>query len=283
MSRCVEFYTKWEKDPNWCEKCPSAVRQINSYMELVDEMERRGISRERTIVQLSETAARPIFSIQDENIKEKVISSVQKSLEFKKDTSNGKFKSRLQNLDVKHIISSVKKEEVKPSKMPEGFYDVILADPPWQYDIPPVMNRDVENQYSTMNVDDIKSLTIPIAKDAIIFLWVPPSQLQYGLDVLSGWGFKYKTHFVWDKEIIGIGYWVRNQHELLLIGIKGDIKAPLPENRFSSVIRDRRTKHSQKPDTVYDMIERMYPNGKFLELFARKKFNERWAVWGNEV
>ena len=31
------------------------------------------------------------------------------------------------------------------------------------------------------------------------------------------------------------------------------------------------------------MIEKMYPKRNYLELFARKKYNKNWAVFGNEI
>jgi len=80
-----------------------------------------------------------------------------------------------------------------------------------------------------------------------------------------------------------MGYYFRGQHELLLIGTKGNISPPQPENRRSSVISVPRTKHSKKPECVYRMIEKMYPHGVYLELFARSKYSENWDVWGNEV
>ena len=80
-----------------------------------------------------------------------------------------------------------------------------------------------------------------------------------------------------------MGYWFRNQHELLLVGIKGKFHSPDPEKRVSSVFREARTQHSKKPDYFYQLIEKMFPDGKYLELFARQKYNERWEVWGNQV
>ena len=41
-------------------------------------------------------------------------------------------------------------------------------------------------------------------------------------DVIKNWGFTYKSGLVWDKEAIGLGYWVRGQHEHLLIATKGN-------------------------------------------------------------
>jgi N6-adenosine-specific RNA methylase IME4 len=50
--------------------------------------------------------------------------------------------------------------------------------------------------------------------------------LAQALDVMATWGFRYQSNFVWDKEVIGTGYWNRNRHEHLLIGTRGSIPAP---------------------------------------------------------
>ncbi|WP_353928760.1 MT-A70 family methyltransferase [Desulfofundulus kuznetsovii] len=166
--------------------------------------------------------------------------------------------------------------------LPEGKYDVILADPPWQYEFVETENRAIENHYPTMTLEEIKALEIPAADDAVLLLWATAPKLEEALEVMRAWGFTYRTCAVWDKEIIGMGYWFRGQHELLLLGTKGNFPAPLPNNRFSSVIRERRGAHSAKPAVVYEMIEHMFPNRRYLELFARNT-RPGWGVWGNEV
>ncbi len=135
-----------------------------------------------------------------------------------------------------------------------------------------------------MELDKICALSkeIPFADDCILFLWGTAPKLKESLTVIESWGFEYKTHAIWDKQIIGVVYYFRGQHELLLIGRKGDPGVPIPENRPSSIFSVKRTEHSKKPDIVYDFIEKMYPDGKYLELFARQKHNGRWTIWGNE-
>ncbi len=87
---------------------------------------------------------------------------------------------------------------------------------------------------------------------------------------------------VWVKDKIGTGYYVRGKHELLLINTKGKIPPPIEENRFPSVLNAPRKEHSAKPDEVYEYIEIMYPNRKYLELFARNQ-RENWTSWGLEI
>lgn len=166
--------------------------------------------------------------------------------------------------------------------MPEGKFDIIYADPPWRY-TEAVENRQIENHYPTMDIKEICDLKVPAADNSILFLWGTASKLLDALKVIEAWGFEYKTGATWDKKRTGMGYYFRGQHEHLLVGRKGNPGIPASGDRLPSVIESIRTEHSSKPDIVYEMIEKMYPGRKYLELFARKKFNDRWAVWGNEI
>ena len=184
--------------------------------------------------------------------------------------------------NLKNIVREAAHQEKRAQPLPTGQYDVIIADPPWKYNFSETTSRDIENQYPTMSLEDIKQLNIPSADNAALFLWATAPKLQEAFEVMQAWGFEYRTCAVWDKEVIGMGYWFRGQHELLLVGVKGQFSPPEQANRFSSVIRARRQGHSQKPERVYELLETMFPNGKRLEVFARNK-REGWEVWGNEV
>ena len=100
--------------------------------------------------------------------------------------------------------------------------------------------------------------------------------------MVKAWGFTYRTNMVWDKEQIGMGYYARQQHELLLIATRGDLPVPEPSNRPASVLRSSRTQHSRKPDEYYTIIEAMYPEYRRIELFSRNR-RDGWAAWGNQA
>jgi len=189
------------------------------------------------------------------------------------------------NWSVRELRDAIRdKEKGESPPLPEDKYNVIYADPPWQYEHPISNSRKIEKQYPTMKLENIKELEIPSAKDAILFLWSPASIICHALEVMEAWGFLFRTTAIWDKEIIGPGYWFRTQHEILLVGIKGNFHPPEPKNRVSSVYREKRSEHSKKPDYYYDLIEKMYPGFKYLELFARpEKKRKNWTYWGNEV
>jgi N6-adenosine-specific RNA methylase IME4 len=165
-----------------------------------------------------------------------------------------------------------------------GKYPIIYADPPWRYDFSRSTSREIENQYPTMELNDICNLeVVKIANDdCVLFLWATNPKLQEALLVIDSWGFEYKTNMVWVKDKIGMGYYARSQHELLLIATRGSVPVPAAEFRPSSVIYSDRDQHSKKPDGVYDLIEKMYPEYAKVELFARNK-RDGWESWGNQL
>lgn len=185
---------------------------------------------------------------------------------------------------VKIALIKIRREE-KPRHtpvLPEGLFNVILADPAWKYDFYVSENRSPENHYRTMELEDICKLEIPSARDSILFLWATTAKLDWAMKVIEAWGFTFKTSMVWIKDKIGMGHYVRNQHEFVLIATKGFPGIPLPSTRPSSVFHSPRTQHSKKPSDIYNLIEQMYPNRDYLELFARDS-RENWTPWGNEL
>ena len=169
-------------------------------------------------------------------------------------------------------------------ELPKKKYQVIYADPPWKYEFPPMgmTKKSIEYHYPTMTTEEIKDLNIPSDDNAVLFLWATSPKLSETFEVIKEWGFTYKTCMIWDKKSIGMGYWCRNQHELLLIATKGHISPPIPELRVSSVYQERKTKHSKKPNFFRYYIDKCFPNYKKIELFARDRF-EGWDAWGNEL
>jgi len=166
-------------------------------------------------------------------------------------------------------------------------YQIIYADPPWKYDFSATHNRDIENQYPTMEQEDIKNLKFVSDDNAVLYLWATAPKLLEALEVMKSWGFQYRTHLIWDKKIIGCGWWFRGQHELLLVGVKGKFSPPINELRISSIYQSKRGQHSDKPDYIREMISKWYPNETKLEMFRREHtplfIKPDWDVWGNEV
>jgi len=190
-------------------------------------------------------------------------------------------------ISVSKAAQQVRKEQEPPPvqrELPTDKYNLIYADPPWRYDFSKSDSRQIENQYPTMELQEICNLPVDSMAhdDCVLFMWATSPKLQDSMDVIEAWGFKYVTCAVWDKEVIGMGYYFRQQHEILLIATKGSPGTPEPSVRISSIIKSRREKHSKKPDLFYGLLEGMYPQAKKLELFARQT-QEGWSVWGNDA
>lgn len=83
----------------------------------------------------------------------------------------------------------------------------------------------------------------------------------------------------------GHGFYLQHAKESCLIGVKGDIKNPrFNFNRSSDVIFSERRGQSQKPTETYEMLERLVPNGFYLEIFGRRNnLRDRWVTIGNEL
>jgi len=200
-------------------------------------------------------------------------------------------KNRGEPLSSTQIISTItrkvrrekKKKEVRNKKLPKEQYSFILADPPWRYEHMISESREIENQYPTMELQKICDLRVGklAADDCMLYLWTTASHTKQALEVIDAWGFDYRTNMVWVKPSIGPGYYVRQRHELILIARKGEPMLPDDKDKPNSVIEAPRQKHSQKPEIVYEIIEKAYPDAKRIELFSRNK-REGWSAWGNE-
>ncbi len=172
-------------------------------------------------------------------------------------------------------------------------YGTILADPPWQFQnrtgkMAPEHKR--LNRYPTMDLDEIKKLPIGelAAEKSHLYLWVPNALLIEGIEVMKAWGFKYKTNLIWHKirkdggpDGRGVGFYFRNTTEIVLFGIKGNLRTAQPGRSQVNIIRSQKQEHSRKPDALYEIIESCSP-GPYLELFARGK-RKGWDAWGNQA
>lgn len=168
-------------------------------------------------------------------------------------------------------------------------YNIIYADPPWQYARSKVQGA-AEKHYRTMSVDDICQLPIAeiCCKDSILFMWATFPQLKEALQVIKAWGFNYKSvAFVWLKQnksgigwFYGLGFWTRGNAEICLLATRGHPKRK--SAKVHQFIISPLRGHSQKPDEARDKIVELVGDLPRVELFAREKA-DGWDTWGNEV
>ena len=221
--------------------------------------------------------AQKVMSVAPEEVKEQLrageVSINQAYNEIKKAEKESEIQKR------KEEVAAQVKETLQ---MPVTEFGLIYADPPWRYDFSNTQNRDIENHYPTMTTEDICNMQVPAAKDCVLYMWATAPKLIEAMQVIKAWGFEYKTHLIWDKETIGMGYWFRGQHELLMVATRGSVSPPESSLRISSVFREKKTQHSRKPHEFYNHFETWYPELTKVELFARND-REGWYSWGNQL
>lgn len=172
-------------------------------------------------------------------------------------------------------------------------YSVIVADPPWAFSDKLTMSavaRGAEANYPTMRGVDIAMLPVRdvVADNAVLSLWVPSSLLVLGCNVMQSWGFELKQTYVWrkltkaGKPAFGMGRLFRQCHELALVGTRGSPYAALCSRSERSVVSAVNEGHSVKPDALHESLERMFPEARKLELFARRS-RAGWTCLGNEI
>jgi N6-adenosine-specific RNA methylase IME4 len=171
-------------------------------------------------------------------------------------------------------------------------YSILYADPPWNYKGQKQHNGkggkstgSAAKHYGTLKLSDLKRLSVAsvAAEDCLLFLWSSSPHLDQAIDLMKSWGFKWATvGFVWDKQRVNPGFYTMSQCELCLIGKRGKIPKPRGARNIRQLVSELRGPHSVKPGEVRLRIERMFPELRKLELFARSAA-PRWDCWGDEV
>jgi len=158
-------------------------------------------------------------------------------------------------------------------------FRTILADPPW--DVQQKGDRGAQVHYRLMSTAAITAMPISdlADADAHCWLWVTNATLRAGYEVLEAWGFTPRSPLTWIKPRLGLGNYLRNATEHLILGTRG--KAPVRFRAQPTWMFAPLQEHSHKPEEQYAVIERV-SQGPFLELFARRR-QPGWAVWGNEI
>ena len=172
--------------------------------------------------------------------------------------------------------------------LPDKKYAVIVADPEWKFEVwseKGLSNTSADNHYRTSRLDAIKARDVPsiAADDCVLFLWATVPMMPQALEVMAAWGFKYVSHIAWVKNRAGTGYWFRGKHELLLVGTKGDIPAPVEGTQAESVLMAKVGKHSAKPEDALKVVEKYFPHLPRIELNRRGKPRRGWDAWGEEA
>ena len=179
-------------------------------------------------------------------------------------------------------------EQIEKGDLPElkGLFDVVSVDPPWNYEGKTdkitsfdSVGRRSANPYPEMSTDDIKKIKLPLMDNAVVLLWTTHKFLPDAFEILKEWNLDYKATLVWNKEKMGMGAWFRMQCEFCLVAIKG--KPYWDNTKYRDIFKEQRRQHSRKPDTFFDMINKI-TLGRKLDYFSRESRNG-WEVFGNDI
>lgn len=173
-------------------------------------------------------------------------------------------------------------------------YGLIYADPPWKQSKGGKKSVRENSSgkpldYPTCSLDEIKEhlrlATESTTENSILFLWTIDKYLFEAQQIAESLGYKLHARMIWDK-VTGIpaAFTVRYGHEYLLYMYKGKLTPVAKDERgkIHTVFRERVTKHSKKPNIAYEIIERLYPDLKKLEMYARET-RDGWDSFGSEV
>lgn len=176
----------------------------------------------------------------------------------------------------------------------QGLYDLLYIDPPWQQAKGGRKNARPKTSgapldYNTCSLEEIErhigSAVRHTPEKSVLFLWTIDKYLFEAQQIAENLGYKLHARMIWNK-VTGIpaAFTVRFGHEYLLYMYRGGLTPVATEERgkIHTVFTEQVKKHSQKPQIAYEIIERLYPNLRKLEMYAR---NERdgWDSWGNEL
>lgn len=173
-------------------------------------------------------------------------------------------------------------------------YNLILADPPWRQSkggkksVRPKSSGE-ELDYPVLSLYDIGNYITKASnlttENHVFFLWAIDKYLHEAERMMYSRGYKLHARMIWNK-VTGIpaAFTIRYGHEYLLWFYKEKLPPVASEERgkIHSVFTEQVKRHSQKPEVSYEIMERLYPDAKRLELFARQERTD-WDVWGNEV
>ena len=170
-------------------------------------------------------------------------------------------------------------------------FDVIMMDTPWQL-ATANPTRGVSLGYSQLTDLSIADLPIPkLQKDGFLFVWVINAKYQWMLEQFKKWGYDFVDEVVWVKVTNSRrmakshGFYLQHAKEVCLVGRRGKDPPGMSDKAVGSdIIFAPRRGQSQKPTEIYELIEELVPNGRYLEIFARKNnLRDFWVSVGNEV
>lgn len=170
-------------------------------------------------------------------------------------------------------------------------YDLIYLDPPWTFDHwgEGGNERSADQHYTTMTREELLALDVAgiASPDSYLVMWCSWPYLQQGLELITAWGFVYKTALLeWVKLNpsgmgfhMGMGYYTRANMEFCLLGKRGNPPG-VEDHGVRKTIVSPVMEHSQKPWEAHRRIATLWPSLSKVELFATQHSATGAHRWG---
>ena len=182
-------------------------------------------------------------------------------------------------------------------------FDVIMMDPPW-YLATNSCTRGVHISYSSLSDSEILAIPLhQLQQNGFLFLWTINNKYTKAIEMMQAWGYEFIDEIVWVKSTVnrrlakGHGYFLQHAKESCLVGKKGQLRMGSGANEDddssgggyctsvgTDVIVTERRGQSQKPEEIYELVEKLVPSRKYLEIFGRRNnLRNGWITIGNEL
>ena len=170
-------------------------------------------------------------------------------------------------------------------ELPADKYQTVVIDPPWNVErvlLP--SHNDAAFPYQQMTLDEIKSIKLPLADNAFVFLWTTHGYLRDSFSIIENdWGLEFVELLIWHKPNNNRPFANRPMinSEFIIMCKKGKPELSSVKGFLTCFSWERNgVKHSEKPDGFYDMIRGITPEPR-VDMFGRRKI-EGFDSWGNE-
>ena len=149
-----------------------------------------------------------------------------------------------------------------PATLPEGVYDCIVVDPPWQYPDskynPNYWQGRMDPDFPTMDTRSIAAIDLPLAADSVVWLWTTHRYLPHAFYILERWELQYRHTLTWHKtNRTGTGHYLRCTTEFVLMAIRG--KPAVLRTTQGTLLQAKAREPSRKPDERVQIFQSVNP------------------------
>jgi N6-adenosine-specific RNA methylase IME4 len=192
---------------------------------------------------------------------------------------NGPYR-RLKNIKQADAIRA------EPPPLPnKGPYRVGVCDVPWPFepDDPEPAHRGAW-PFPTMSLEELRALWVGsiMHADSVLWFWTTNFHMRHAFTVLDTWGFQETpTILTWAKDRPGHGSWLRGKTEHCIMAVRG--KPVVTLTNETTLLHAPVRGHSEKPVEFYELVEKLCPASRYVDLFSRYQHNGKWDCHGDQA